>query len=289
MIRIKKKIKPPNVLSKYPPHPFCDIDSAVITGGIGDVFAIESFLPQSVRKNLTTIYYAANKSESIKTCLRTLPNYNIQNHIDVWTDFSNFWCFFSKEEVANKLKEPVEGFEESRDFSIGTFFPSVSNGDVMYTGSSFLQYKLTDVSSFQLPKRFITVCPYSSDKREKGRDFSSSDWRNLLDYLSAHELHGVVLSDTVDDVPESPFIINLSNRTSIIQAIEILKSSCGYIGIDSSISVLASKLFIPRNLLIKCRNWFCYTYSPIYYAPQAMTAFMVGDVCCDHLTIHRNN
>ena len=67
-------------------------NSIFITGGIGDIFAVESFLTDQERHSLTTIYYATNKRVPIESLFRCLKNFpNLRNHINVWDDVNNFW------------------------------------------------------------------------------------------------------------------------------------------------------------------------------------------------------
>lgn len=253
--------------------------SIFISGGIGDFIAVESFMTDEERSKINKIYYATHKKESIESIVKSLPNMNhIKMHEVIWDDFSKFWCFFSKEECINKMKSigrtiPID-LELAEDFSISKKFKQFSEIEIVYNESSLLKYNLADISKFILPEFYLVICPYSTDKRIKDRDFNSCDWNELINWIKKLGIQGVVLNYGQDFIPECPEIINLSNNTTIQESIEILKKSIGYIGIDSSMSVVASKLFNKNILNIKSVNDHCYKWSKCYYAPNTEFNFL---------------
>lgn len=254
-------------------------NSIFLSGSIGDVLALESFMSGDERAAVHKIFYGTQKKGDIETLLSSVPTMpNLKDHVSVWSDFSNMWCFFSKDECVKKVKQQrrriVPDFERSEDFSIMSKFNQIMNGDVAYTGSSFLKHRLADVSAFGLPGSYVVVCPYSTDKRIADRDFTHADWEECLKYLGRLGVPGVVLNIGGDLVPDSPALVNLSNKTTITEAVEILKGATGYVGIDSSLSVLAAKLFVHPRLLVKSVNHHCYRYAKCYYAPQTDFGFI---------------
>lgn len=186
-----------------------------------------------------------------------------------------------------------------QDMSIAKVFPQIPNKRP-YNNSSYLKYNLTDVSGFNLPGnvkfiedinnferikyiklfdtneeiKYFTICPYSPNDRRNSRDFSESDWDFTIKKLESQKVFGVVLNIGNDFIPEHPLIINLSNKTDFIQSIEIMKKAKGYIGIDSSLSVFAPKLFKTENIIIKSNNQHCYSNKKIYYAPETKCDFI---------------
>ncbi len=252
--------------------------SVFISGGIGDTFAVESFLTDDERENISTIYYATNKQKTIELLFKSLKNYE---HIVVWDDFSKFWCFFFKDQCLNtlicnskKLENIPDDFIRSKDLSISIIFDQVKKGLRQYNQSSFIKNKLTDISKFNLKYNYFVISPYSSDKRVVDRDFNFRDWANCLSYLKKTNTKGVVLNDGNESIPKDNQLIDLSKKTNILEAIEILKQAKGYIGIDSSISVLASKLFNFQYLHIKSKNKHLYDCASCYYAPQTDFSFI---------------
>lgn len=251
---------------------FQNADSIFITGGIGDVFALESYFSDHQREQLTSIVYATNKHQMLKELFENLPNYpNLKKHIVAWDNWDDLWCFFSKSECVNKILKTrshiTHSLEVAEDWSILRQFENIRSGIFQYNNSSFLQHKLTDVSHFNLPSNYICVCPYSTDKRILDRDFNKQDWIAAKSYLNNTGMKGVVLNKGDDDFPENDNFIVLSNQTTVSESVEIMKSARGYIGIDSFLSVLASKIF-SEHLQIKSVNDHCRQNKEIYFAPK---------------------
>lgn len=248
-----------------------------ITGGIGDVIALESFFSSVFRENLNTIYYGTNKQQPIQSLFETIPNYpNLINHVVVWKDFSNFWCFFGKEDYLHKAtREKIHipyGVYNAEDFSISRKFHDLNIKS--YNNSSFILFELANIDKFSLPQDYVCICPYSTDKRTRIRDFNHLDWKGTLNYLKRNELKGVILNIGNDRIPEDKHLINLNNQTTLIESIEILKKSKGYIGVDSSLSVLATKLFSDSDIFIKSNNQHLYRWKHVYYAPKTNFNFI---------------
>jgi hypothetical protein len=263
--------------------------SILLTGGLGDVLALEAFFSDGLRNNLQTICYATHKSAMIQSCFKAVPTYKATPLI-IWSDFNNFWCFYSKSEVQTRLanrreRAPVE-FYTAQDYSINTVFPRIRNKDLTYNGSSFLKHKLADLSRFNLPQRYLTVAPYSSDKRNHERDFDDEDWKGLLVYSKQHELPLVILNDRLETVPGDSLITDLSGKTTVTQALEVVKGGCGYVGIDSSLSVIAAKAFPKERLAVRSRNGHCYNWQDVYYAPQTDFSFISRSVDYQRFKVH---
>lgn len=250
-----------------------------LSGGIGDIIALESFFSDDQRQKLKTICYGTNKQIIAQKLFESLPNYSsLKNHLIVWNDFSSFWCFLHKHECIQKLSTIPPELQEAEDFGIVPKFPEINGGRLIYNGSSFLKHKICDISNFCTPPNYVCICPYSTDKRGGGRDFDDQDWAATLYYLIKNKIMGVILNTGNDYIPDNSAIVNLSNKTTINQAIEILKKSRGYIGIDSCISVLATKIFDYPDLMIKSKNQHLYSNKHIYYAPKKNFNFLNNNI-----------
>lgn len=260
-------------------HPCSSSSTIFISGGIGDVLAVESFLTDEERAKISSVYYATIKQPSVEALLCSLPNWpNLKDHVTVWNDFSNFWCFYSLEDCLDKLKifkkEVPLSLKRARDLSILKIFEDIKAKKLSYNGSSFVNNHLADISHFSLDQDYIVVAPFSSDKRIRNRDFDHLDWKKCLLCLKEYKMKGVVINSGPDSVPEDDHLINLSNKTSLMEAVEILKKAKGYLGIDSWLSVLAPKLFDYPFLQIKSRNEHCYSNAYCYYAPKTDFSFI---------------
>jgi hypothetical protein len=253
-------------------------DSFFISGGIGDVFAVESFLTDKERSEVSSIFYATIKEEPVKDLFKSLSWPNLKNHITAWNDFSTFWCFHTLDECVSKVSKipSLSKMKNSKDLSILTIFEEVKRGKLKYNGSSFLNQEIAKIKKFNLPDNYIVISPYSTDKRLKKRDFTNKDWESCFEYLNYTKLNAVVINSGNDIVPSG--VINLSNKTSVAEAVEILKSAKGYIGIDSWLSVLAAKLFVHPYLQVKSVNEHCYFNADCYYAPQTDFSFIVKGI-----------
>lgn len=251
------------------------------TGGIGDVIALESFLDNERRDKVTTIFYATHKHQACRSLFERLGNYKNLQQVSVWDNFSDFWCFLSKDDCLVQLQNSgivIPELARAEDWSIMRKFPAIRNGELRYNGSSFLNYELSDISKFELPDRYVTICPCSSDKRIEGRDFNFSDWESCLNILRSLNCKGVVLNAGNDKIRQDDLLINLSNQTSLPEAVEILKHGVAYVGIDSALSVLASKLFLYPYCLIKSLNDHCYHNLVCYFAPHKDFKFVVRSI-----------
>lgn len=275
----KRRVRPAPLqypgLTPIPPN-----ETILLTGGIGDVFAVESFFSDQQRELLSTILYATNKADFIRPLFEALPNYPaLKDHAVVWSDFSQFWCFLFKQEVIDRTRQsPHPKLGACEDWGIIPKFGQINAGQAVYNGSSFIRHALADVSRFDLPRNYVVISPFSTDKRSGGRDFDQYDWGAALEWLAARNLKGVVVNKGDDAVPLHGRLIDLSNQTTITEAVEILKDGRGYIGIDSWLTVLAAKLFDPPYLAIKSNNTHCYENKHIYFAPKKVFNFIGGSI-----------
>lgn len=257
-------------------------DMLLLTGGIGDVIAVETFTPKEQRHRVTHLFYATRKWEPVREMFQSLPNYSTAHHVLTWTDFEKFWCFFDKRHVIQHLaatRSPIpSGLTKAVDTSIGGVFPKIKSGSRKYAGSSLMMYKLTEVG-FDLPAEYAVVCPYSNDKRDKNRDFDDKDWKGCIGRLSAAGLKGIVINSGPDVVPESEHLINFNNMTTFPEAVEILKKAKQYIGIDSCLSILAAQVFTSKkDLVVKTVNKNCVDNAMCYFAPHGDFPFLVQAV-----------
>ena len=126
-----------------------------------------------------------------------------------------------------------------------------------------------------MPENYVTICPYSNDKRNTARDFTEKEWDYILDYLKQINLNGVILNVGNDEIPNDNNLIDLSNKTTLIESIEILKNSNMYIGIDSCLSVIAAQKFDKNKLIVKSQNPHLTRTKHIYYSPKSSFNFIV--------------
>jgi len=255
--------------------------SILLTGGVGDVLAVESLMTDEERNAINCIYYATRAFKPCVELFENLPSFpELKMQPILWKDFSKIFCFHDKEQLADKLcayqpnalqqlarklMAPIE------DYSIKKIFAE----DRAYTYSSFVKTNLASLKKFNLPADYFCICPYSNnDKRDLRRDYSSADWGQTLNILKRRGMYGVVINMGQETIPQDPYIINLSNKTNIREAVEVVKQAKGYIGIDTAFSVIAAKVFNPDDIIIKCLNEHCFRWAPVYFKPLTTFQFL---------------
>ena len=257
--------------------------SLLITNGIGDFLAAESFWPEAKRRELTTVYYATRQWRAIRELLEAFARKNyprLKHHVVLWEDFdeSEAFCFTSAGDVTQRVRVPP-GVE---DFSIARVFPEVTEGLLHHTGSTALRYELADVTHLELPQRFFVIFPQTDDNLPPERNFTSRDWLDALAWIAdAGGRAAVILGGPVDESdrfrrpelsprPGELDVLDLRGHTSILESIEVLKRAEGYLGIDSWLSVPASRLFRWPKLAIKCvRDTGGIQWRHVYWYPRA--------------------
>lgn len=245
------------------------------------MLAVESLMTDAERQSINCIFYATRASRPCMELFEKLPTFpNLKQQSVIWKDFSKIFCFHDKQhltdklcayqpnalqEVAKSLMAPIE------DFSIKKIFPE----NRPYTYSSFVQHPMANIHRFKLPGIYYVVCPYSNnDKRDMRRDYDSADWGQTLKILKNRGVFGVVINQGSERIPQDPNIINLSNLTSMREAVEITKKAWGYIGIDSAFSVIATKVLKPETIIIKSVNDHCFRWAHAYFKPFTTFEFL---------------
>lgn len=246
--------------------------AALLTGGIGDVFALESFTTPERRERLESLLLACPSSNVVRAMYQSLPNYpRLENYRTLGTGGQTCLCRKDVEKIAGPLPD-------AEDWSIATTFPTFRN----YVGSSWLTHRLVPRPR-RIDKPYVVIVPHSSWGRWEGRSFDASDWQEAFGYLERHDLHGLILHHGNERVEPHPRLIDLTNQVSILEGIELLKVAQGYLGIDSALSVLAAKLFPSDRLAVKSVWGHCYQFRHIYYAPRSEFGFLRRElVAPDH-------
>lgn len=231
----------------------------LITGGIGDVFALEAMMPVEIRETLDTIFYACPAAGQISEMMKALLNYpRLRNHIILesgrtvyhkkkWVehDFGEFPCAVEDWSI-------LEQFKRSRP----------------YIGSSFLREKA-------LPDNHVVIMAASLDFGHwSDRNFDDDDWGRTLAFLDRSGMRGIVVGRDRTKIPAHRRLLDMRYKTTILESVELLKAAQGYIGIDSCLSVLAAKLFPINRLAIKSTWGHCYVWQHVYFAPYTTFPFL---------------
>jgi ADP-heptose:LPS heptosyltransferase len=254
---------------------------AFVSGGIGDFLAIESHLPERTRRTLVGVYYATKAVGGIRALLDAVPRGCFPN-LSGQEVLVEDGPIFTLPHAAAAVGRP-ELLGRVEDWSIFREFPRIKSGELPFTGSSFLRYQLADISRFGLPSRFIAIHPFSVNDRRERRDFTTEDWTWLLEHLERADQVGIILGTGDDRRPTDPRLIDLTGQTSYPEAVEVLKAASGFIGVGSSLSVLAAQLFEPPNLIIRGPGRHVRDNRRIYYAPHREVFFLRPQLTYDTL------
>jgi hypothetical protein len=241
------------------------IHSILITGGIGDLLTVESFMPAAMRKRLETVYYACPSWETVAQLLPALPNFpRLSKHVILTKDRRTYYSY-------GEVARVTGPFDTRDDWSVGRIFGMVQAGALTYTGSSFLCHQVAEPP--ELPRPYVVVCPSSSWGYWPGRSFDAADWRQCTDYLDRRKIHGVVLTGHIAEMPSHARLVDLRGKATILEAIEVVKGAVGYLGICSWPSVLATKLW-PTSVAVKSTGAFLHHWKHVYYAPRTEFGFI---------------
>lgn len=236
-----------------------EFNKILITGGIGDWLAIQSFLPEMEIKK---IYFATRSFDVLCPFINLF--YPKVEMVSLWNDWRIRDCFYQKAEFENVPND----WDEVKDLSILRFFPEVRQKIWKYQGFKFLDIKL----NVELPEKFVVVVPDSGNKYGY-RDFNDADWEELIKFLNENDLFGVVLRKGKKLIKKNKKIVDLSNLTDLKESIAIMQKAIGYVGIDSCLSVIATKLNY-SILKIKTNNKHLIDYKDVYYAPKSDFNFL---------------
>ncbi len=245
--------------------------SAFFTCGIGDYIAIDSFLRKEERESITKIYWGTRQRKNLmRLAVNSFPNLKAQTivHDDFTGPNTNMFCFNSIEDMGRKTGKIIYD-KNIIDYSISVVFLEIIKRRRIIYYSPLFKNILADISKFNLPEKFILVHPYSDNLPDKQRDFSNSDWKYIINMAVSCNLPCVVVGQGDRSIPSSERIINLINKTTVLEVLEITKKAYSFIGSASFVSVFASKLICPNKILVKSVQslidgywWKCY-YAPI--------------------------
>ena len=129
------------------------------------------------------------------------------------------------------------------------------------------KFQLNNINS-----NYFVIVPFTTSLSANIRNFNYNDFEKTIKYLECNKKIGIILGKKEDYEKElqnfnNKLIINLINKTSLKESIEILLCAIGYIGIDSFLSVIASKYIRKENLFIKRINENSIINGSFFYHP----------------------
>lgn len=258
--------------------------SLFITGGIGDVLALTCF--RDLPSDLETIFYATPKRADVEVLLSLLCGSSVK-HVGLDDEFRRRFAWYSLPEFQRITGRTIDAV----DWSISAQFPNINSTE--FLGMPWLDHPLADVSRFRLPERYAVLAPFSTDKRDRNRDFTTQEFDAAMAFAKRNHVMLVVLNQGTDTPPDQLLykvydpkrgVINtkgvlydLSNQTNLLEAMAVTLGATLFIGIDSAMSVVASKVLPADRLCIKTHNEHCRRWAPIYFAPHQSFEFLTAD------------
>jgi hypothetical protein len=283
-----------DVLRDYNAKSTEEPDSYIIfLGGIGDFLTLDYVYNFSEKNN---IIFISAQSLKLRKLLKDIPILK-KKYYAIYFDFKiiNQPGFTNLDDI-NKYFPDLKSLNI---VSIGDYFVKIreninKNNLQKSIGSKGLS-KIINVKlinnikkNFNLPNNFVFIAPFTEDNRVNcikcnelhstnnkcilTRNFILPDYHNTCVFLKNRNLIGVIISTKEitfpDNIKNENILINLSNKTTLLEAIEILKVAKYYIGIDNLFSVIASKILPKYNIFIKSNNKHLYNNEDVYYFPH---------------------
>lgn len=243
----------------------------LFNGGLGDFIVVESFLTDSEKNEVSEIALASRSLTPIKELIENYPIFpNLQKITVFFDNWEKVFSFVDIPHIENLNKElglniDLTFIKTFIDYNIINIFPQINSGSRQLQNSRLFVQKSI---SIQLPDLFGIINPYSPSDRQNGkRDFTTTEWNNVISNIEklGHKFYVINTSD--DFVPNHLLLVDLSKKTSIIESLEIAKKASYYIGIDSWIPAILSKIMPPENLVIKTTSSHYMQYLNIYLNP----------------------
>jgi hypothetical protein len=244
-----------------------------LSGGVGDVISVESFMTNEERARISKIYYgtrAWHENSQLFINSKTYEKIRGEHHLVFKAFDKQFPCFINIEQTyGKKLLMPMP--KTTVDYSIAKIFRKIDNDKIPYNGSSFVKDTLADISKFNLPPKYFVVVPYTlADFRTTtNRNFDSLEWIYAQGFVREWDATMVIINaHTQVPIPKINGSIDLTGKTNICEAVEVVKRAVGYIGVDSALSVIATKTLNNSRLIVKNgEGGHLLKYKHVYYAP----------------------
>lgn len=242
-------------------------DCVVTSGQIGAFIAFDSFLTDYEKQNLKKIiinttsydFNIKDKNENYQI-LNLISNNKFYNKNITVEEFK-----VNKKELKElNLKHKVvftKNFRENYHLNNKHL-----NKKVNIKNSSFLKNENANIEKFKLPEKYCVTVGWSKRKEKK---FTGKDWMELIKILKVKKIKALIINDFYRKdvkVPKHKLLIDMTEKTSLLESIEITKNASFYIGINGCLSIIAMQRY-PRKCMIKsCVEdfyWHSYFYPKV--------------------------
>lgn len=251
----------------------------VISKAIGDFIAFESFLTDKEKINIKEIIYLSVNENIIQfDCIDKSSFYNKNYKKTIIRPNIRINKIDEKEKVLNAYFENNPEIEKDKVLIDWNFYNKKYKNIIKkqnIKNYSFFKEKLCEIDKFNLPSKYVSLSGWTYPWTSK-RMFNIEDWQNIISALKKYNVQGIILNNQDWYLKNSWFrkilknescLINLVGKTNLFEAMEIVKKSTFFIGIDSSLSVIASQSLSSDAVMIKSnkgsssRKLFNYFYS----------------------------
>ena len=254
-----------------PPEPAREI---LLTCGIGDFIAMTSYLTEHERNGVEVIHWATRARESL---LNLIPFVfpNVKTHVvvrDKWGPaFSKDYSVASRAELPDLETSIV-------DWSVAVLIREARSGKRLFRGSPLVTQRVCGIEHLKLPIGYFVVHPYSQTARTSFRDLTEKEWRHVHARLHAQGVPIVIVNEGETIFSPLPGVVDLTNKLTLVEAIEVIKGACGFVGAASVFSVIAAKVLPADKLCVKGHPDLKNNFSWFYYAPYNDNSFVVADI-----------
>lgn len=237
------------------------METILLTGGIGDIFALDGFWSKKQKNEIKHIILATPQADIIESLFKDNVFYPSLESIEIVSKSVHF-------EVSSV--PGLENYKEIEDCSILIKFPLYRKQYNEYQFSSLIH-----PSKIRLNQAIIVP---DSTNYYIGRDYDTQDWLKTVQILHQTNLTGIVLNPCCK-VPRHPLLKVVHNDT-MLESVKMLNESSAYIGIDSCLSVLASRSKI--NCIVKSINPHCFNWRDMYYDDSTEIVSRIGQSLIFH-------
>ena len=269
----------------------------LLTGGIGDLIALDSHFPRIWHFSVEKIVLATRVADF------------------VFSLYKNKLFGFKNAEVEiirTNYADPIHNINELKrrtnyknspnllDCSIAKIFPFINRNQLPYFKSSLFDIK-QNLDKFNLPEKYIVICPITNHDsicsrsgsglipKRPPRNFENEELEEINLFLNNKKIKGVVLhNDRIENLDENN-IINLTGETKFIESIGIINNASGFISIDSCLAVLACQIFNKNEILIKSNNKQYYDNIKPYTNPLNTNEMIVKNICAKNFIYKKRN
>jgi hypothetical protein len=235
------------------------MNKILFTGGLGDIFAVESWMSDAEKFAVREIYLATPGAKYIKEALAyhylwsKLPITEILTREQIFKSSPSKYCIHSFKELVNVCNslQIAPPHPRTIDMSIIKIFSEIRSGERKWNGFGFAFPRI----ECDLVCDFITT---SGDFRISGRSFTQPE----IDLVKGKNNRNII------ELREG--------KTTFEEYVGLTLGCREFIGIDSAASVLAAidKVNFPdKKIFIRSTNKTWYNHRECWYPPKSLDFF----------------